>query len=212
MNVLDSCGVTPGPAQAAPAAASTRRDAVRNRSAIVAAAERVFAAEGAHAPLARVAHEAGVGRATVQRHFPDRYALAAAVYGRNLDDVEAWAARHADAPGALDEVVRRVVDGQRRAAGLFPRMRSDAAAAPYLDALGRRLDTLLTAPTAAAVARGEIAAGTTVADVQLVLAMAEGLLASYDGEERTRALDRGLRIALAGLREPSTTATGTSAS
>ncbi len=177
-----------------------RRDASRNRAAIVAAAERVFAAQGALAPLTAVAREAGVGRATVQRHFPDRYALAAAVYTRALDETERFAAAHADQPGLLDPLVRRIVDGQRRAAGLFPMLRAAPAAAGHLEALSARLDRILAAPVAAAVARGEVAARTTVDDVQLVLAMAEGLLVSFDGDALTRALDRGLEIALDGLR------------
>jgi len=170
----------------------------------VAAAERVFATQGAHAPLAAVAAEAGVARATVQRHFPDRYALAAAVYGRSLDDVEEYAAEHAGEPGLLDQVVRRVVDGQRRAAGLFPMLRAAPVAHARLEHLHARLDVLLAGPTAEAVACGEVAPTVTVADVHLVLAMAEGLLVSFEGDVLERALDRGLTIALAGLRGVST--------
>ena len=56
-----------------------RSDARRNRDAILRAAEEVFAAESVTVPLQRIAERAGVGRGTLYRHFPDRYALAAAL-------------------------------------------------------------------------------------------------------------------------------------
>jgi len=179
---------------------SERSDASRNRAAVIAAAERVFAAHGLNAPLSEVAREAGVGRATVYRHFPDRYALAAGLYGRHLAEAEALAAERRGQPGTFETVVRRVADGQRQLAGLFPLMRSVPSAAAQLDALGDRISTLVTRPLADAIELGEVAPDVTVADVHLVLTMVEGLLASHDDDARDAALDRGLSIALAGLR------------
>lgn len=179
---------------------SARRDAARNRAAVIAAAERVFASHGLNAPLSQVAREAGVGRATVYRHFPDRYALAAGLYGRHLAQAEALAAERAGRPGTFEAVVRRIADGQRQLAGLFPLLRSAPDAAGHLDALGERIGTLVTRPLADAIDLGEVSPDVTVADVHLVLMMVEGLLASQDDDERGAALDRGLTIALAGLR------------
>lgn len=177
-----------------------RRDVVRNRAALVAAAEQVFAARGVTAPLSEVAREAGVGRATLNRHFPERYLLAGAVYDQHLDDVEMFAARHAGAPGGVALLVRRIVDGQRQLAGLFPLMRSAPAAADRLDALGSRLATIFRTPLSAAQEREEIDRRVTVDDLQLVLAMAEGLLASFDGDELDWAVERSLTVTLAALR------------
>lgn len=179
---------------------TARRDAARNRAAVVAAAERVFASQGLDAPLSVVAREAGVGRATVYRHFPDRYALAAGLYGQHLDDAERLAREHAGQPGAFEAVVRRIAEGQRRLAGLFPLMRSAPDAAGTLQGLGERISSIVTGPLADAVALGEVAPDVTVADVHLVLTMVEGLLTSHDDDVREAALDRGLTIALAGLR------------
>lgn len=58
-------------AQAAP----LRADALRNRERLVAAAREAFAAHGVDVPLDEVARRAGVGNATLYRHFPDREAL-----------------------------------------------------------------------------------------------------------------------------------------
>ena len=57
-----------------------RSDAFANIARIVAAARRVFARFGESATLSQVAAEAGVADATLYRHFPNRQALAAAVY------------------------------------------------------------------------------------------------------------------------------------
>ncbi|NGN92453.1 TetR/AcrR family transcriptional regulator [Nocardioides sp. KC13] len=52
-----------------------RRDSIRNRERIIAAAQAVFQRDGIHAPLDHIASEAGVGSGTLYRHFPDRVEL-----------------------------------------------------------------------------------------------------------------------------------------
>jgi AcrR family transcriptional regulator len=61
-----------------------RRDAQRNRDAIVTAARQVFCDHGLEAPLEQIARQAGVGIATLYRHFPNRAALLDAVLADNL--------------------------------------------------------------------------------------------------------------------------------
>jgi AcrR family transcriptional regulator len=56
-----------------------RRDAQRNRDAIVAAARQVFCDHGLEAPLEEIARQAGVGIATLYRRFPSRAELLDAV-------------------------------------------------------------------------------------------------------------------------------------
>ncbi|WP_197281016.1 TetR/AcrR family transcriptional regulator [Microbacterium sp. No. 7] len=58
-----------------------RADARRNRERLLAAAISVFSAEGANAPLDKIARTAGIGNATMYRHFPTREALLEAVLG-----------------------------------------------------------------------------------------------------------------------------------
>jgi AcrR family transcriptional regulator len=57
-----------------------RADAFANVNRIVAAAREAFGARGDAVTLTDVAAAAGVGNATLYRHFPNRQALAAAVY------------------------------------------------------------------------------------------------------------------------------------
>ncbi|GAB2458625.1 TetR/AcrR family transcriptional regulator [Streptosporangium sandarakinum] len=68
-----------------------RRDAEHNRRRTLAAAREVFAARGLQATLNDVAHHAGLGVGTVYRRFPNKEALAEAVYAGKLDDIRATA-------------------------------------------------------------------------------------------------------------------------
>ena len=64
---------------------TSRADAQRNLDSLVEAAKAVFAESGVDAPVREIAGRAGVGIATVYRHFPQRAELIAAVYRREID-------------------------------------------------------------------------------------------------------------------------------
>ena len=57
-----------------------RADASRNRDTLLAAATRAFASPEAEPSMRAIAREAGVGIATLYRHFPTRESLVDAVY------------------------------------------------------------------------------------------------------------------------------------
>jgi AcrR family transcriptional regulator len=57
-----------------------RADATRNRSQLLKVATRVFASAGAEPSMRAIAREAGVGIATLYRHFPTRESLVDAIY------------------------------------------------------------------------------------------------------------------------------------
>jgi len=62
-----------------------RSDAERNRLRIIAAARTVFRREGLGASMASAAREAGVGIATIFRHFPAKEDLVVAVFADRMD-------------------------------------------------------------------------------------------------------------------------------
>lgn len=72
-----------------PETAKTRRkprtDAILNRERLLEAATQVFSVGGSQASLEAVARQAGVGIATLYRHFPTREALFEAVYRHEVD-------------------------------------------------------------------------------------------------------------------------------
>ncbi|MFJ5175039.1 TetR/AcrR family transcriptional regulator [Streptomyces griseoviridis] len=62
-----------------------RADARRNEGALLDAAATVFVASGVEAPVRNIAAEAGVGTATIYRHFPTRADLIIAVYRHQVE-------------------------------------------------------------------------------------------------------------------------------
>ncbi|MFE7099499.1 TetR/AcrR family transcriptional regulator [Streptomyces erythrochromogenes] len=73
-----------GPAVDSPSG-SKRADARRNREAVLTAAAEVFVTSGVDAPIRRIAARAGVGMATIYRHFPTRADLVTAVYQHQIE-------------------------------------------------------------------------------------------------------------------------------
>lgn len=110
-----------GPCGAGPEPRRLRADAERNRAAIVAAAQNVFAEHGLEAPLEEIAQRAGVGIATLYRRFPAREQLVAAAL---IDKVAQYADAAAEAAAATDpwagfvRYVRRICELQAGDRGL----------------------------------------------------------------------------------------------
>lgn len=76
-----------------------RADAARNADLVLAAAKALFAERGPDVALDEIARRAGVGNATLYRHFPTRGDLIVAVYA---DEVDALCRRGADLLRAPD--------------------------------------------------------------------------------------------------------------
>jgi AcrR family transcriptional regulator len=67
------------------AARAKRADARRNERTLLDAAAAVFVASGVDAPVRDIAAKAGVGTATIYRHFPTRADLIVAVYRHQVE-------------------------------------------------------------------------------------------------------------------------------
>lgn len=147
--------------------------AADNRRAILAAARRVFAQQGYHAPLSAIAREAGVGQGVFYRHFPTRVDLAFAVFEEHFAELEALAAE----PDAqtFHRLWSRLVDLTIEEAA-FVEMVVDARRAHQgYDGIAR-LRTLLERPLARAREAGTVHSGLTVDDVLLAQRMVYGLV------------------------------------
>ena len=84
-----------------------RADARRNQTTLLDAAAAAFVASGVDAPVRDIAARAGVGVATIYRHFPTRGDLVVAVFQHQVDAcVEAGPALLASSPTAYDALVR----------------------------------------------------------------------------------------------------------
>lgn len=176
-----------------------RSDARRNREALLRAADEVFAAETVDAPLQRVAERAGVGRGTLYRHFPDRYALAAALYEERLARYEALAAAQRADPEVLLVLLQAVTQEQGRVPGLFRLIFADEAGRGYLAPLWQRSAELFAAPLAASRSAGTVRSDLTVDDVLMVVGMVYGVVNSPAGLLGPAAVRRALDLVLRGL-------------
>jgi AcrR family transcriptional regulator len=65
-----------------------RADASQNRTRILDAARELYAAKGLDVTMRAVARRAGLGLATLYRHFPDREALVAGTFAHELADCD----------------------------------------------------------------------------------------------------------------------------
>jgi AcrR family transcriptional regulator len=118
-----------------------RADAVRNRLALVRAARAVFGERGLEAPLDEIARRAGVGNATLYRHFPTRCELVAAVFADTLHDVVAATERALSMPDAWTGFTTHVTflcALQATDRGLADLLITSMGGAPELEALRAR--------------------------------------------------------------------------
>ncbi len=176
-----------------------RKDAQRNREAILDAARELFA-ECADVPLYEVARRAGVGQATLYRHFPDRRDLAAALLLEDMEHTEQLAAEHAGDPDAFFVLLRHIVETTARFRALGELAREGSCQGSELHSRRRRLRELLKEPLRAAKAAGTVRCDLTIDDVFLVVLMVKGTIDGADGPaERTAAASRALALLLDGL-------------
>lgn len=200
----DRSAPTPGAAERPLAAAplSMRRDAARSRAAILVAARELFSS-GRDFPMYEIGRRAGVGQATLYRHFPDRGAIVAAISREHVERIEATAAEHAGDDHAILIVLRAASEMLVCIHELVGILREEAALAPVLHELRQRmrtvLDTTLQRSRSVGLLREEVQAD----DLVLVLNMINGALAGIAAPgERSKAATRALDLALRGLRDP----------
>jgi AcrR family transcriptional regulator len=176
-----------------------RKDAQRNREAILAAARELFA-ECADVPMYEVARRAGVGQATLYRNFPDRRALAAALLGELMDRTERLAADHAGDPDAFFVMLRNIVETIARFHALGELAREDTCLGSELYPRRRRFGELLKEPLRAAKAAGTVRCDVTIDDVFLMVLMLRGAVEGTEGAaERAAAAGRALGLLIEGL-------------
>jgi len=141
-----------------------RIDARRNIDALLAAAKEEFATQGVDVNVRAIAARAGVGTATLYRHFPLRSDLISAVFRREIDDCAAeaplLAASH-DPDQALDLWLQRYTGFVSTKQGLAAALHSgdpayNALPIYFEDRLGPALKLLLEKAEAAGAVRGEI--------------------------------------------------------
>jgi AcrR family transcriptional regulator len=177
-----------------------RADARRNEEALLDAAAAVFVASGVEAPIRDIAVRAGVGTATIYRHFPTRADLIVAVYRHQVEALAdagpALLATSATPHAALARWIDRFVDFLVTKQGLAAVLQSDD---PCFDPLHSyfldRLEPVCAQLLDAAADSGEIRPGV---DAYELMRGVGGLCAGgnnprYDARRLVEPLIAGLR-------------------
>ncbi len=179
-----------------------RADARRNYARILAVAEEEVAAHGADASLEQIARVAGVGSATVRRHFPTRRALLEAVSHERIDALKARAEEldgDADSRRALLEWLGDVVAYCVSARGLAAALVYDGAEPDPLheNSCAAKVEEAGEPLLRRAVRDGAMPEGVTIAD--LITLIVGIVLATEHHPDPSAAAHRLFRLAVAGL-------------
>jgi AcrR family transcriptional regulator len=165
-----------------------RADAQRNLESLLKTAVEVFSTSGVDAPVREIADKAGVGIATIYRHFPQRADLIAAVFRHEVDACAdaalSLAAEHK--PGdALAKWMQRYSEFTKR--GLAPALHSgDPAYENLRGYFEQRVRPALCMLLKAAAASGEIREDADPDD--LLGAVASLCMSAYASPDRTKRL------------------------
>lgn len=187
----------------APAAPSRapRRDAVRNRALLIETAARAFKRDGLEVGVDEIARRAGVGIATLYRHFPTKGDLVLAVAAQRLDEL----ARTRDAILAqgpagreLERFLRAALAQLRANRGFVEALQRHPPDPRVRRRLRSRMLALLEPLADRAHATGELAAAFDAEDLRIALRM----LGSATKPDGARDPERYLGIVLRGLGEP----------
>ncbi|AXG81310.1 TetR/AcrR family transcriptional regulator [Streptomyces paludis] len=146
-----------------------RADARRNYARILAVAEAEVAAHGADASLEQIARTAGVGSATVRRHFPGRRALLDAVFSERIEALRARAeelAAAADARAALLDWLGALTTYAASARGLAGALVQDGTDdQDHVNACSTKMTEAAEPLLRNAARAGAVAPGVTAADL-----------------------------------------------
>jgi AcrR family transcriptional regulator len=192
-------------AVARPRSARPRADVSRNRERIVTAAREAIVEFGPDVPLDEIARRAGVGNATLYRHFTDRSELirqvALAVMARTAQRAEDAAAEESDAFSALCRFVFEAAE--ERIGALCPMLsdafdRDDPAVVAQVGRLERSINAIMDRARRSGQLRDDIAVG----DLMVALTQLTRPLPGTGCVGFERFVHRHLQLFLDGLRAP----------
>jgi AcrR family transcriptional regulator len=183
-----------------PSVGPSRVDARRNRDAILRVAGEAFAEGVDVVGLDEIARRAGLGRATVYRHFPDRGALATAVAAKHLDALRTLDDRNCP-EHSFPDLLRIVLTMQiefRPLVGVFRELPAHHQQ-QFVDALL----TVLRPAFDEAQREGLLRRDLQLTDLLLVFEMVEAALASGPATmDRLEPTQRLVEVLVDGLRTP----------
>ncbi|MCA6093863.1 TetR/AcrR family transcriptional regulator [Streptomyces sp. SCA3-4] len=182
-----------------------RADALRNRERIVAAAREALVEHGAESSLDEIARRAGVGNATLYRHFADRRELihhvTLSVMARIADQAERARAEEPDAFLALRRFVHAAAD--ERVGALCPLLAEgiDKEHPDHVEARDR-LESAIEAVMADARASGQLRPDIAIGDLMVAITQLTRPLPDTGCMDFDQFVHRHLQLFLDGLMAP----------
>lgn len=198
-------GVVTAAGRTEPVQPRLRADALRNRERIIAAARETMVEFGPDVPLDEIARRAGVGNATLYRHFADRLELihhvTLSVMARTADRAESALAEESDAFQALRRFVHAAVE--ERIGALCPLL-SDSIDLSHPDLLAarERLEAAIEAVMHAARDSGQLRTDIAVGDLMVALTQLTRPLPGSGCIDFDKFVHRHLQLFLDGLLTP----------
>ncbi|GAA3555095.1 hypothetical protein GCM10022419_039360 [Nonomuraea rosea] len=198
-----------GETRAGPVGAGMRADARRNRDQILAAARKIYLAEGFTVPMEEIARAAGVGVGTLYRSFPDRDAL---IRGLAIDAIQrvtalgeiAWA-EEPDAWSALRRFVHEGGEPNRVVSAVRPHLIDAVPDDEELFEAGVAWFELLSRMVVAAQEAGDMRTDVAPGDVLLILNLLTRPMPGLPADLARRLPDRFFDVMFDGLRAGSST-------
>lgn len=181
-----------------------RADALRNRERIVTAAREMFVEHGAEVPLDEVARRAGVGNATLYRHFADRgelvHRVTLYVTLRIAEEAEAALAEESDGYEALCRFVHSAVD--ERIGALCPLLTGESKHRAEQTDARERLERSVEALMASARNCGRLRTDIELGDLMVAITQLTRPLPHSGCVDFGRFVHRHLQLFLDGLHTP----------
>lgn len=178
-----------------------RQDTRRNRAALISAARQRMVADGMNTPTKAIARTAGLGSATLYRHFPTRVDLLTAVFGEEIDHCRAELSRATGIPDpweALAHLLHTVAATELSVPGLAAALQRGETALPAYDALWKEAHGIIDS-LAARLRAGGARPDLRRQDLWLLLQAVRAATASA-GKTDARDADRLISLLVDGLR------------
>lgn len=181
---------------------TVRADSVRNREALISAAELVFAEQGARVPLQQIAERAQVGRGTLYRHFPNRAALVFAVFEARMLNFEAFSADRLEDPRLAETILIEMLDTQSRTPGLVTTILASGRYSERLEELTERTLAYLAPAVTLAQKSGRLVPDSSPRDFLLAWSMFDAVSSTPEHSDRAAQITRSRALLLRSLLTP----------
>jgi AcrR family transcriptional regulator len=180
-----------------------RSDAQRNRTKLLKAARTAFVSHGLDVSTAAIARAAGLGTATLYRHFPTRRDLVDAVFSEEMRHCLVLCEDATVAPDpwrGLTSALEAVVALEVASPGFAGTLLAERRSTKLVESFDREVRPALMTLAARLRNEGAARADLTGADLLMVL-IAVRAIALADRATATRSAKRFIDVATAGLRE-----------